>query len=372
MLAHTFSQRWIFWCNIPVAVTGIILTNAFIQLRPVPGTYWQKAQQVDWVGMVISIAAFTSLLLGITWGGILFPWASPSTTVPMAMGVVGIAIFVVYEKYLAGPEPLIRFELLGNYNIIYALFAAFFHTVLVLGLIYVLPLYFEAVQRMSSLQAALCMIPYGITLAPFSGVAGVIISKTGDTRWVIRAGYVLAIAGSGLLVLLDAQAPLWQCALTIACAGAGLGLLYNALILLAQAAMDEEHAAFAVTVLNFFRYLGQAVGVAVVGVVFQNRMGALMRADPELAPFAAEYASDAAALIQRLEALVDGEFKDKIIEAYSDSLMTIWIAMCAFCVIPFIGSFFLPRLDMGRRHEASQVFGHDEARKKSDSSGSVV
>jgi hypothetical protein len=372
MLAHTFSQRWIFWCNIPVAVTGIILTNAFIQLRPLPGTYWQKAQQVDWVGMVISIAAFTSLLLGIAWGGVLFSWASPSTIVPMAMGLVGIAIFVVYEKYLAGPEPLIRFELLGNYNIIYALFAAFFHTVLVLGLIYVLPLYFEAVQRMSSLQAALCMIPYGSTLAPFSGVAGVIISKTGDTRWVIRAGYVLAIAGSGLLVLLDAQTPLWQCALTIACAGAGLGLLYNALILLTQAAMDEEHAAFAVTVLNFFRYLGQAVGVAVVGVVFQNRMGALMRADPELAPFAAEYASDAAALIQRLEALVDGEFKDKIIGAYSDSLMAIWIAMCAFCVIPFIGSFSLPRLDMGRRHEASQVFGHDEARKKSDSSGSVV
>ncbi|KAI0159123.1 major facilitator superfamily domain-containing protein [Pestalotiopsis sp. NC0098] len=353
LVASRASWRWIFWSNIPVAVIGLVLTNLFIQLHPVPGTYSEKFKQVDWIGMVVSVAAFTSLLIGITWGGVLYSWDSPSTIIPIVMGLVGIGLFVVCEKY-AVSEPLIRFELLGGYNMIYALFAAFFHTVLVLGLIYVLPLYFEAVQRCESLQAALSMIPYGITLAPFSALAGLVISRTGNISWVLRAGWALAILGSGLLVLLDAETAAWRSALIIACCGAGLGLLYNSLILLAQASLAECHAAFAVTVLNHVRYLGQAMGVAVVGVVFQNRMGAAMRADPELAASAAEYASDAAALIQKLKVLPEGPFKDKVIDAYADALRTIWIAMCALCVLPFLGSFFLSRLDMGRSHRATQ------------------
>ncbi|KAH6660412.1 major facilitator superfamily domain-containing protein [Truncatella angustata] len=353
VLASRASWRWIFWINIPIAIAGLISTNLFIRLQNIPGTFYDKAKRVDWCGMAISITAVTSLLVGVTWGGVVHAWDSFATILPIVMGFLGIFMFAAFEKYMAS-VPMIRFDLLGSYNILYALFAAFFHSIMAFGLIYVLPLYFEAVQRFSPIHAALAVIPYGITLAPFSAVAGVIISKTGHINWVIRIGYAITISGAGLLVLLGSATKIWKWVLILAWIGVGLGLLYNALVLLAQAALEEQHAAFAVTILNFFRHLGQAVGVAIVGVVFQNRMKGTLLENSQTAPFADTFSKDTAALIQELSGMEDGEFKDGIVGAYAAALKTIWMVMCAFCVLPFLGSFFLQMADLNRRHETSQ------------------
>lgn len=278
------------------------------------------------------------------------------------MGLAGIILFVGYEKRVA-TVPMIHFDLLRNYNIIYALFAAFFHTILFLGLVYVLPLYFEAVQRFEPLHAALAMIPFGATVAPFSAIAGIVISKLGSINWVIRVGYTITLSGTGLLALLNTETKIWHWILMLAWTGAGLGLLYNALLLLAQASIDERRAAFAVTVLNFFRHLGQAVGVAIVGVIFQNQMRDILLRDQQLAPFAEDFSSDAAALVKELTEMEEGSFKTSIIEAYAGSLRVIWIVMCAFCVLPLLGSFFLKPVIMDRHHETAQGLKHTRTKK---------
>ncbi|KAH8202563.1 hypothetical protein TruAng_003274 [Truncatella angustata] len=339
---------------------GVVVS---LEIVNIPGTFYDKAKRVDWCGMAISITAVTSLLVGVTWGGVVHAWDSFATILPIVMGFLGIFMFAAFEKYMAS-VPMIRFDLLGSYNILYALFAAFFHSIMAFGLIYVLPLYFEAVQRFSPIHAALAVIPYGITLAPFSAVAGVIISKTGHINWVIRIGYAITISGAGLLVLLGSATKIWKWVLILAWTGVGLGLLYNALVLLAQAALEEQHAAFAVTILNFFRHLGQAVGVAIVGVVFQNRMKGTLLENSQTAPFADTFSKDTAALIQELSGMEDGEFKDGIVGAYAAALKTIWMVMCAFCVLPFLGSFFLQMADLNRRHETSQGLRDDKEKSE--------
>ena len=45
---------------------------------------------VDWVGAFLFIGSTTSLLIGTSWGGQIYPWESTQTIVPIGVGVIGI------------------------------------------------------------------------------------------------------------------------------------------------------------------------------------------------------------------------------------------------------------------------------------------
>ena len=55
----------------------------------------------------------TSALLGLTWGGIQFPWGSAQVLVPLIIGFVGLFAWVIYEIKVP-TEPTIPFCLLTN------------------------------------------------------------------------------------------------------------------------------------------------------------------------------------------------------------------------------------------------------------------
>ena len=63
---------------------------AFMKLDLIPGTIAEKLRRVDWLGNVISIAATTSGLIPITWGGVEYSWDLWHTLVPRLIGVAGL------------------------------------------------------------------------------------------------------------------------------------------------------------------------------------------------------------------------------------------------------------------------------------------
>ena len=64
-------------------------------------------------GNILIIGSSTSALLGLTWGGIQYPWNSAQVLVPLIVGFVGIFAWVIYEV-LVPVEPTIPFRLLNN------------------------------------------------------------------------------------------------------------------------------------------------------------------------------------------------------------------------------------------------------------------
>lgn len=55
------------------------------------------------------MAATTSAMIGLTWGGIQFAWSSAQILVPLILGFVGLAAFMVYEAYVPA-EPIVRID----------------------------------------------------------------------------------------------------------------------------------------------------------------------------------------------------------------------------------------------------------------------
>ena len=358
-------QRWLFWINIPFSVIGLVMVPAFIRLNLVPGSLAQKLRRVDWLGNVIFIAAATSCLIPITWGGVQYPWKSWHTLVPLLIGIAGLVGFTVYEIFVA-TEPMVRLGIIRSYNMAYSLFATFVFGLAVYGALYFLPLYFEAVKGYNPIVAGVALFPATFTVAPVSIISGVIITKTGTFRGVIWLGWIVTTLGFGVTILLDVETTTVQWVFLGLCTGVGLGFVNSALALVNQAASDDSNMAFAISLSIFFRAMGQCIGVAICGVIFQNQMKAHLLAIPALASQASEYSKDASSTVLAIKSLPNTESKRLLIQAYADSLKILWVVLCALSGVAMLGGIFLRKASLDRNLSSEQGLRKEGTRNGQD------
>ena len=71
--------------------------------------YWIK--NFDYVGTLLFAAGFVVFLLGLSWGGQLYPWKSAAVIASIVGGFVVLVLFVLWECYAPLKEPLIPMHL---------------------------------------------------------------------------------------------------------------------------------------------------------------------------------------------------------------------------------------------------------------------
>jgi hypothetical protein len=156
------------------------------------------------------------------------------------------------------------------------------------------------------------------------------IAVTGKYRNLTWFGWAMTTFGMGLLVLLKVgtSTPAWIFLNLVS--GVGTGVLFSAMAIAVQASASDEDTAHAVTMFAFFRAVGQTLGVAVGGVIFQNRMLKELMKYPLLAANAREWSQDASGLVEIIKTMPAGLAKQQLKTAYVDSLKYIWIVLCVF------------------------------------------
>ena len=185
-------------------------------------------------------------------------------------------------------------------------------------------------------------------------VVGILITVTGHYRWAIWLGWTVSTVGLGLMCLIKADTSVYGWILLNVVPGLGLGVLFPSLGYAVQASAEPENLAIAVAMFSLFRALGQAIGVAIGGVVFQNRMQANLLKYPALAPMASAYSQDAAGLVQVIKGMADGATKTHLKDAYTDSLRIVWAVCCAISGVALLFSLFTQAYDLDRGLESSQ------------------
>jgi hypothetical protein len=71
----------------------------FSQLH-VGKTVLQQTKELDWTGIFIFIAGCVLFLIGLSWGGVTYPWQSPEVLATLIVGIALVAAFFVYGKSL--------------------------------------------------------------------------------------------------------------------------------------------------------------------------------------------------------------------------------------------------------------------------------
>jgi MFS family permease len=110
--------RWNYYLSI--IVNGIALVLLFIYYHPpnfemlhIGKSKWAQVKALDYGGMFLFIAGEVLFLIGINWGGGLYPWKSARVIACIIVGFFMIIIFVAYEAYVPA-DPLIPISLVKN------------------------------------------------------------------------------------------------------------------------------------------------------------------------------------------------------------------------------------------------------------------
>jgi MFS family permease len=347
------NQRWIFYINFPFIGVGGILVILFLNLKLAPSSLVEKLRRIDYFGTVLFVGSTSSFLIPLSWGGVSYDWDSWRTLVPLCVGCAGLIVFGYYE-YRFASDPIIPPIIFQNRTAIASFIGSVLQGFILWCALYYLPLYYEAVKEYSPILSGVALFPETFTVAPSGMVVGILITLTGRYRWAVWLGWVFSTVGLGLMCLIKVHTSVLGWVFLNIVPGLGLGILFPSLGYAVQASSEPENLAIAVAMFSFFRALGQAIGVAVGGVVFQNRMFSNLMKYSALAPMAGAYSKDAAGLVQVIKAMADGVDKANLKEAYTDSLRTVWVVCCGVSGVALLISLLTEHYDLDRALESNQ------------------
>lgn len=285
----------------------------------------------------------------------MYNWKSWHTLVPLLLGFGGLIAFIPYEYFVA-KEPVVRFSIFGNWTSRLVYLQTFIHGIILWSILYYAPIYYEAVKNMSPIMAGVAVFPETFTVAPASVVVGILTSITGKYRWALWSGWILTTLGMGLLCLENVHTSTVAWVFLNLVPGLGTGMLFAAMGIAIPAASKENDMGHAVAFYAFFRTLGQGVGVAIAGTIFQNEISKKLSAYPLLAPMAQQYSKDAAGLVQIIKAMEPSLEKTQLVQAYADSLIIIWAVMTGLAGVALVTNFFVKAYTLERAMDTEQRF----------------
>src|SRR4051812_43781939 len=196
-LVDTVSWRWIFALNIP-----IVLGTVFLILRVVPQSRERDPDaRIDFVGATLCALG----LAGMTFGLIEQPlhgWASAMVFLPLGVGALLFAAFVLYEARTE--HPMLPLGLFKRRNFA----AGNIETFVMYGglgvVFFLLVLYLQQVAGFSALAAGATNLPLVLLMFALSARFGALADRHGP-RFFMGVGPLVAAAGLALLAMVGSD-----------------------------------------------------------------------------------------------------------------------------------------------------------------------
>ncbi len=189
LLITLLPWHWVFWFNVPVGILGTIWAS--IQLKDVVDP--TREPKIDYVGNAAYMLGLTSLLVGVTAGGV-DGWQSPLSLGPIILGLVAFVAFYTAEKRAAYPLfslSLFKNRLFAMGNVANLLIAMGRGAIVLLFVFY-----FQGGRGYSPLKAGILVIPLAIAMGVTAPLSGWIADRLG-ARGPATLGALMV--GAGLL-----------------------------------------------------------------------------------------------------------------------------------------------------------------------------
>ncbi|PWU57348.1 MFS transporter [Micromonospora sp. S4605] len=258
--------RWIFYINVPLAILAILVCSRVMRLVP----FTRREHAIDWLGAGLLVAGVSCLLLALSWGGNEFAWDSGVIIGLFVAGAVLGVLFVLQEARVA--EPILPLRLFRSRTFALANSAGFVLGLVMFGSIIFIPLYLQIVKGASPTRSGLLMLPMMAGIIVTSVLTGRAMSRIGRYKWFPVVGSAVLLVGMLLFTQLHVGTSLWLAFGFMVVIGVGLGLCMQSLILAVQNAVSMRDLGAGTSAATFFRSLGGAFGVAILGAVLSARL----------------------------------------------------------------------------------------------------
>ncbi|WP_349357074.1 MDR family MFS transporter [Cryobacterium sp. PH31-L1] len=268
VVTDAFGWRWNFFIALPVAIVAIVLLQRTLHL---PARV-KRVVRIDYLGAALITSGVSLLLIWVTLAGTQFEWLSLTSWAMVIGAVVLLALAIIVE--FRATEPIIPLSLFRNRTFGLGAIASLAVGVSLFGTSVFLSQYMQLARGATPTQSGLLTIPMMGGLLISSTLFGTVISRRGTWKSIMVSGSVLMLVGTTLLGTLDVHTSLVFVGVYMFILGAGVGMVMQNLVLVVQNTVEVRHLGVATSSVTFFRSLGGAVGVSVMGSILGSVVAA--------------------------------------------------------------------------------------------------
>lgn len=270
--ADLFDLTWrpIFLVNVPVGLITLLAATVLVRESRSP-----EATSLDLTGVGLVTVGLLLLIYPLVQGRDL-GWPT-WTLVSMVTAVLVLGLFAVWErrKALANSVPLVSPRLFKQRAFVAGLLITLIFFSGITGFFLVIAVYLQDGLGFTALSSGLTIVPFSVGVFAASTASAMLAPRFG--RRVLSAGtLLLAIGMAGMILTLQlygSAVTSWELLPALLVAGVGMGLVVAPLFDFILTGVDGRDAGSASGVLNAVQQVGNAVGVAIIGVIFFGALG---------------------------------------------------------------------------------------------------
>ena len=183
---------------------------------------------------------------------------------------VSLALFLAQERRAA--EPVLPLRLFRERIITVTSAAQLFIGAAFFGVVIYTPLFLQVVTGQRATKAGLLSVPATIGMVLGSSITGRVITRTGHYRKFPVIGAALATLAMALLAAMDRDTSRFTTGAWMLLFGIGGGMIFIVALVGVQNRVAHEDLGIATSATNFFRSLGNTLGIAMFSSVFISQL----------------------------------------------------------------------------------------------------
>jgi EmrB/QacA subfamily drug resistance transporter len=338
--ADHLSWRWCFWINVPVGIAALVIAFRYLSIPS-----HRPKSRPDYLGVVLMSSATALLILITDWGGKRYAWGSTEIVAMIVALVVVVGVFVAVEARAA--EPMLPLWLFRNRTFVLTSAIGLVVGLVMFAALAFIPTYLQMATGASASVSGLLLIPMMVGMMATLMGSMTAITKTGRYRVYPPVGALIIVLGMLWLTRLDAHTAMWIVSAMLFVMGAGLGLIMQIIVLVVQNAVAPNQIGTATSANNYFREMGGAVGVAIFGSIFTNRLtegltDVFQHHQQQVAQSGLRPGDLVPSVVKHLPA----ELHDAIVGAYVNALVPGFWYLIPGAALAFLLALFIPHLKL--------------------------
>ncbi|WP_083289061.1 MFS transporter [Jiangella alba] len=333
LVDSSLGWRWCFWVGVPFGVAALVLLQRTLKLPVL-----SSDTRIDYLGAMLIPGGISVLLIWVTLAGSDFAWMSWASAAFVAGGVLLIALAVLVERRAV--DPVVPPRLLRQRTMILAIIASVAIGIAMFGSSVFFGQYFQISRGYSPTAAGLLTLPMIVGLLLASTITGQLVTRFGRWKRFLVLGTGLIVVGLGLLGTIDHSTSLVLIGVYMAILGVGVGSSMQNLVLAAQNGLDYRDLGAGTSTVTFFRSLGGAAGVSVLGAILATHVTDLVSDGLAGIPGAGAATQDGGSTSLDLSGL-PGPVRTIVEHAYGDATALVFLISGAIALVAFVAVLFM-------------------------------
>lgn len=254
--------RLIFTLNVPIGVIDLFLAMA--ALKEIKAGIQKK---FDLWGFLTSSIGLSTLLYGV--GRVSEKgWTDIEVIGFIAFGLLCLILFVMIE--LSVKDPLLDLSLLANFTYTLSLVISSLVTVIMMGMLFLIPIFLQNVSGLSAVQTGLLLLPQAIVSGIMMPIAGALFDKIG-ARPLAVAGLLITAVSLYLTTNLTMETSNGTLVFWLCLRAVGMGLMMMPIQTAGMNMVPMHKMGQGTALSNTIRQISGAFGIAWLGLMFSDR-----------------------------------------------------------------------------------------------------